>query len=107
MLSENEKDLAKKAAKLTGSIISVIPGDAEKKKEILDLIAEESKIIADANAAPSDKPIKAISDNLTDTLHAIYPVLPDYEGNEGKQRAKARYKNSVNIIEGILNMIGL
>lgn len=106
MLNEKEKDLARKAARLSGSILQIIPADAEKKKEILELIAEESKILAEANSTPNDKPIKAVSDNLTDVLHAVHEVLPDYT-DASKQRAKARFNSSVNIIEGILNMIGL
>lgn len=106
LLTDLEKDLAKKLARLSGSLIKMVPGDEAKKKEILELMAEEAKTIAEAATAPSERPLKDVSDSLTDSLHAIHAVLPEY-AEASKQRAKARFKSSVSIIEGILNMIGL
>ncbi len=106
ILTEAEKDLAKKVALLSGSLIRMIPGDEAKKKEILELVAEESKLVAAAATEPSERPLKDVSDNLTNTLHAIHAVLPEYE-KPSQQRAKARFAASVGIIEGLLNMIGL
>lgn len=104
--TENEKALAKNTAMLAGSIIAAIPGDKEKKQAVLKLIAEEVNTLEDAATEAQEKPVKAISDNLTATLHSVHDVLPDSE-EPAKQRAKARFKNAVNIVEGILNMIGL
>lgn len=106
MFTEKEKDLARKAAKLTGSIVGVIPVDAVKRKAYLDLIAEELQVVAATASENNVKPLKAISDNLTDTLHAIYEVLP-VAVEDSKRRAMQRFKSSIGIMEGILNMIGL
>lgn len=106
MFTAEEKDLASKAARLTGSLINVIPGDAEKKKAYLELIAVEVKTVSEEASVPNEKPLKAISDNLTDTLHAINAVIPD-NTDPSKARAKKRFTSAVGILNGLLDMVGL
>ena len=106
MFTEKEKALAENAALLTGSLIAVIPGDAEKKKAYLQLIAEKLATVSDEAIAHSDKPLKAISDNLTNTLYSIHAVLPATE-DASKQRAQNRFKSAITLLNGLLDMVGL
>lgn len=104
--NDKEKDLAKKVAALTGALIQPIPGDAAKKKAYLQLIAQEMDVVAENATGPVEKPLKNISDKLTDALHAIHAVLPEY-ADAAKQRAKARFKSAVSILNNLLDMVGL